>query len=175
VSDVVVGAPDPDFTAGLPTKRMAAGVLFTDTAGRVLLVEPAYKSYWEIPGGCVEADESPLAAARREIAEELALDRAVGRLLAVDWVPPRPGRTEGLMMVFDGGVLDAPTVATIRVPSQELRGYAFCDADQAAARLPPLLVRRVTECLAARESGAVAYLEDGCPVGPVDAAGRLAG
>ncbi|WP_412102692.1 NUDIX domain-containing protein [Plantactinospora sp. KLBMP9567] len=34
------------------------GLLFTDPAGRVLLVEPTYKEHWEIPGGCVEADES---------------------------------------------------------------------------------------------------------------------
>lgn len=51
-----------DYTATLPRKRMAAAVLFTDVAGRALLVEPAYKDYWEIVGGCVEDNESPLLA-----------------------------------------------------------------------------------------------------------------
>jgi 8-oxo-dGTP diphosphatase len=61
-----------DYTAGLPTKRMAAAVLFFDDTDRLLLVDPAYtKTYWELPGGCVEADESPRAAAVREIQEEL--------------------------------------------------------------------------------------------------------
>jgi hypothetical protein len=34
------------FTATLPRKRMGAGVLLSDEAGRVLLVEPTYKDYW---------------------------------------------------------------------------------------------------------------------------------
>ena len=38
------------YSATLPRKRMAAGVLFRDHDGRVLLVEPVYKDYWEIPG-----------------------------------------------------------------------------------------------------------------------------
>ena len=29
----------------------------------------------------------------------------VGRLLAVDWVPPQRGRTESVVIVFDGGVV----------------------------------------------------------------------
>jgi 8-oxo-dGTP diphosphatase len=42
-----------DYTASLPTKRMAAAVLFFDDTDRLLLVEPAYtKTYWELPGGC---------------------------------------------------------------------------------------------------------------------------
>ena len=44
-----------DFTATLPRKRMGAAVLLSDERGRVLLVEPVYKDYWEIPGGAVEA------------------------------------------------------------------------------------------------------------------------
>ena len=58
--------------AGLARVRAAAGVLFRDEAGRVLLVRPTYKGGWEVPGGAVEADESPLAAARREVREEPA-------------------------------------------------------------------------------------------------------
>src|SRR3954454_11941199 len=81
-----------DFTATLPRKRMGAGVLLSDDRGRVLLVEPTYKDYWEIPGGAVEADESPYDAVVRELKEELALPVQPGRSLVTDWVPPRPGR-----------------------------------------------------------------------------------
>jgi 8-oxo-dGTP pyrophosphatase MutT (NUDIX family) len=49
--------------------------------------EPVYKTDWEIPGGAVEADESPRTTAIREIEEELGLVVAPGRLLVVDWVP----------------------------------------------------------------------------------------
>jgi ADP-ribose pyrophosphatase YjhB (NUDIX family) len=79
----------PDAPDALPGKHMAAGVLFRDRANRVLLVEPSYKPNWEIPGGVVEADESPWAAASRELAEELGWDGPVGRLLVVDHVRPQ--------------------------------------------------------------------------------------
>jgi 8-oxo-dGTP pyrophosphatase MutT (NUDIX family) len=152
-----------DFTATLPTKRMGAGVLFLDDAGRVLIVEPTYKDDWEIPGGSVEADESPYAAARREVTEELGLTRQPGALLVVDWVPPRDGRTEGLMLLFDGGRLTAEEIAGLVVPADELRGFAFCGEVDAARLLPPRLARRVAAGLRARQTGAVAYLEDGSP------------
>ena len=150
-----------DFTATLPRKRMGAGVLFHDPAGRVLLVEPTYKPWWELPGGAVEADESPRAAAAREVAEELGLTIVPGRLLVVDWVPPRPGRTEGVMFVFDGGEVHTEAAARIRVPPDELRGWAWCTAAEAEERLSPLLARRTVAALAAVVDGTTAYLHDG--------------
>lgn len=35
----------------LPRKRMAAGALFVDGLGRVLLVDPVYRGTWDLPGG----------------------------------------------------------------------------------------------------------------------------
>ena len=156
-----MGIQVSDHTATLARKRMAASVLFFDDADRVLLVEPTYKPYWELPGGAVEADESPHAAACREVTEELALSRSAGRLLAVDWVPPQPNRTEGVIFVFDGGHLSSVEGAALTVPPDELRGWSWCTVEEAAERLSPLLARRLVEALRARESGEVAYLENG--------------
>ncbi|GAB1639633.1 NUDIX domain-containing protein [Krasilnikovia sp. MM14-A1259] len=150
-----------DFTATLPRKRMGAGVLLTDPAGRVLLVEPQYKPYWEVPGGCVEADESPHAAAVRELKEELGLPVQPGRVLVTDWVPPRPDRTEGLMIVFDGGVLTPEQTVDIRLPADELRSWAWCTAQEAETRLSELLARRVAAAIRARAEGTSVYLENG--------------
>jgi 8-oxo-dGTP pyrophosphatase MutT (NUDIX family) len=153
----------PEHTALLPRKRMAAAVLLHDGADRVLLVEPSYKDHWELPGGCVEADESPYDAAVREAAEELGIAVRPGRLLAVDWVPPRPDRTEGVMFVFDGGQLDAAAAATIRVPADELSGWAWCTLTEADLRLSGILARRLRACRLASAQGLTLYLQDGEP------------
>jgi 8-oxo-dGTP diphosphatase len=83
--------PPDQYIASLARKRMAAGALFRDKDGLVLLVDPTYKPTWVLPGG-PSRKESPQAACRREVAEELGLDRVPGRVLVVDWVPPRPER-----------------------------------------------------------------------------------
>jgi ADP-ribose pyrophosphatase YjhB (NUDIX family) len=142
---------------------MAASAFFRDVAGRVLLVDPVYKEPWDLPGGAVEAEESPHAACRREVLEELGLDRPPGRVLAVDWVPSRPERPEGLVVVYDGGMLSAGETAAIRLTDGELAGFAFVDRDEVAGLVTPLLARRVAACLDAVETGSVAALENGSP------------
>jgi 8-oxo-dGTP diphosphatase len=65
------------------------------------------------------------------------------------------------MLVFDGGRLSAREVGGLVLPSDELRGYMLCTVEEAAARLSPVLARRLAAAVAARVSGVVAYLEDG--------------
>jgi ADP-ribose pyrophosphatase YjhB (NUDIX family) len=162
--------PPDQYVASLARKRMAATAFFRDEEGRVLVVDPVYKPVWGLPGGAAEADESPNAACRREVAEELGLDRPPGRVLAVDWVPARtigPDRTvlpDGVIIVYDGGVLSPEEVKEIVLADGELAGFEFVTADEAAKRVTPLLARRITACLEAVETGTAATLENGSPV-----------
>jgi ADP-ribose pyrophosphatase YjhB (NUDIX family) len=153
--------PPEEYFASLARKRMAAGALFRDAEGRVLLVDPVYRDTWGLPGGSVEADESPQAGCRREVAEELGLDRPPGRLLVVDWVPPLDVRTEGLSLVYDGGILRPAEIAAISVPADELAGFALVPPAAVAERVDPLAGRRIAACLAALASGRTLSLEDG--------------
>jgi 8-oxo-dGTP diphosphatase len=149
------------YSATLPRKRMAAGVLLRDGAGRVLLVEPTYKDHWELPGGAVEADESPYDAAIREVTEELGIVVAPGPMLVVDWVPPLDDRTEGVIIVYDGGIVGPGLAARIRLNRGELRSWAWSTLLEADTRLSPLLARRVRAAIRAAVDGATTYLEDG--------------
>lgn len=143
--------PEPEFVEGiaarLPRKRVAAGALLRDGDGRILLVEPVYKPTWELPGGVVEADEPPLDACRRELLEELGLAPEIGRLLVVDWVPRRGPWHDGVMFVFDGGVLSDAQLAGVRLPADELRAVHRTTLPEAAPHLLPLLARRIAAAL----------------------------
>lgn len=156
--------PPGHWSLQLPRKREAAGALFFDEHGRVLIVDPTYAPGWDYPGGVVEPEEAPYAAACREIREELGLSRQLGQLIAVDWEPRTPSiPIEGLTMVFDGGVLSAEDIASIRLPADELQAYDWCPTDQLDNRLPALYARRIHAAIEARAAGRVAYLENGFP------------
>jgi 8-oxo-dGTP diphosphatase len=65
-------APPIAFTR---TILVTAAALY-DADGRVLLqeyVKPAYRGYWEFPGGKLEDGETPAAALVRELREELGV------------------------------------------------------------------------------------------------------
>ncbi|WP_300012131.1 NUDIX hydrolase [Pseudonocardia sp.] len=139
----------------------AAGALFVDDEGRVLIVEPTYKPRWEIPGGQVERGETPREACLRELREELGLDLPLGRLLVVDWAPHV--RDEHVRFVFDGGTLTDAQLDGIELTTGELASWAFLPPDELFVMLTPRLVRRVTAALEARGEGVTSYLEHGAP------------
>ncbi|MBG0829737.1 NUDIX hydrolase [Planomonospora sp. ID67723] len=155
---------DP-YAASLGRKWVSSGALIRDAAGAVLLVDPVYKPQWDVPGGVVEAGESPTAACRRELAEELGLDRPTGRLLAVDWIAPRPGWPDGMMLLYDGGVLTPGEIAAIRLPADELAGWMLADPDRVPSLVPAALARRIAAALRAAADGTVISLDGGHPVG----------
>jgi 8-oxo-dGTP diphosphatase len=154
--------PDLAYIAGLTRVRAAAGAVIQDEQGRVLLVRPTYKEGWLLPGGALEPDESPLAACRRELTEEIGFAPPLGELLCVDWVPSRPPWDGGLVFLFDGGVLAPAQIAGITLPADELEGFEFVPPDDLDAMLARPAAPRVRACLARRGHGAV-YLEDGAP------------
>ncbi|MGK4579420.1 NUDIX hydrolase [Kitasatospora sp. HPMI-4] len=145
-----------EYLASLPRIRAKARMLFTDAAGRVLLVRlrPLEdRPYWTLPGGSVEADrEMPRAAARREIREELGWDREPGRLLGLDW-SAGPGGPAAMVYVFDGGEVTADLLGRIRLQPQELVEWGMFTPAQAREVLSEHALSRLQACLAVREAG----------------------
>jgi 8-oxo-dGTP pyrophosphatase MutT (NUDIX family) len=153
--------PVDQYVASLARKRMATGVLFRDKAGRVLLIEPSYKLNWEIPGGAVEADESPWDTAVRELGEELGWDRPLGRLLVVDYVRPQDSRPEGVVFVFDGGVLDETDLVGMVFGDGEILSAGFHTVAEARGKVKPLLADRLDAALQAVEMSSTVLCEQG--------------
>ena len=146
-----------DTSATFATPRVAAGVLFRDSAGRVLLVKPSYKDGWEIPGGYVEKAESPRAAAVREVQEELGVDLDVTDLLVLDWAP-HPNEGDKLLVIFRGGVLTDQHLASFRLSPDEIIEARFFDVAELDSLMPSRLARRVAEAASQDHS---TYLEHG--------------
>ncbi|MFD9005653.1 NUDIX domain-containing protein [Streptomyces sp. NPDC059582] len=156
----------PDFAtyiAGLPRVIAGAAALFRDTAGRVLLVEPNYREGWALPGGTIESDdgETPRQGARRETAEEIGLDRELGRLLAVDWVHGT-GRPPLVAYLYDGGTLGEEDLGAIRLQEEELLSWRLVAREDLADHLTGSLGRRVLAALDVLAKGTgTAELENG--------------
>lgn len=151
----------------LPKKRVTAGCLLFDAAGQLLIVNPNYKDGWEIPGGVVEANESPLDGCIREVREELGIERRPLRLLCVDYAGETSQRTESLNFMFYGGILTAGEIAAVRLPGDELTEFRFVGPDEASGLLKRRLRKRVVFCLTLLKTGEMAYLEEEEPAWPV--------
>jgi len=152
---------DGHFTARQPTKRMAADCLFTDEAGRVLILDPPYKEAWDLPGGIVERGESPRLAAQREIQEELGLAVEPGALLVVDWVAQSGDFTEIVALLFDGGVLGPADIDAMVLDPSEVQRHRFVSLGDAEGLLEAGQLARVAAGLEALACGRTAYLENG--------------
>jgi 8-oxo-dGTP diphosphatase len=150
----------------LPAIPVSAGALIFDRAGRLLILNPTYKTGWTIPGGVMEADgETPWEACRREVREECGIDLRRGRLACMDFRRPRPGRPGGVRFLFDCGQVGDKALAGIVVQPEEVSEYRLADLRDALALLRGPIRRRVRAATGRKRP---VYLEDGRPVPGVD-------
>jgi 8-oxo-dGTP diphosphatase len=150
-----------DPAAKFATPRIAAGALFVDD-DRVLLVHKTYGNGWDIPGGYVDVGESPAAACRRELREELSIDRQPERLLVVDWAP-NDSEGDKILYVFDCGEV-GDDVTGIKFRDGEVDRCEWVPVGLVAGYAIPRLARRLARAYEARSAGIPQYLEHGEPV-----------
>ncbi|RSN26480.1 NUDIX hydrolase [Streptomyces sp. WAC 05977] len=156
--------PFDDYVRSLNRKRMSAGVVFHDPAGRVLIVEPSYKEHWDIPGGACDEGEPPWRTADREIREELGIARPPGQLIVIDYIPADDRMPEGMAFVFDGGEITDDDVAKLDLRDPEILSVSLVQLNDAATKLKPILARRIAAALDAARSAKLVICEDGRPV-----------
>ena len=140
-------------------KRVAADVLIRDPAGRVLVVDPTYKQGWDLPGGMIEANESPRTGARRELTEELRLAVVPGRPLVIEWVDAHGPWDDQIVLVFDGGTLTDAQIAAIEIGDDEIADWRFVDPHEPDVPLRAHLRWRLGHAVDALASDTVRYLE----------------
>jgi len=152
------------YYQNLPRRYLGAGALITDDNDRILLVEPAYKPTWEIPGGSVDASEAPRTACQRELGEELSLYRTIGPLLVMDHQTQDEPRGDSIMFIYDGGTLDDTLIATLRLPDTELVSFRFVDACDLDQFTRPTLASRIRIALRARHEGTLIECHNSDPL-----------
>lgn len=116
-------------------------VLAFDTDGRLLLIRHSYgNNSWMLPFGGIGRGEEPLAAARRELAEEVALALADPHCLAIV-TEPLYGTTNRVHL-FSGRAAGA-----LAIDGREIVEAGFFAPHALPADLSPALRRNLPEWL----------------------------
>jgi len=104
---------------------VAAGTILHDGAGRLCLVRRAHEpglGKWSFPGGFVDLDEEPAAAALREAREETGYDAELGSLVGA-YGSLGPRRKRVVILVYAARVKGAPDPETASEEVAELRWF----------------------------------------------------
>ncbi|HVC42568.1 MAG TPA: NUDIX hydrolase [Candidatus Saccharimonadales bacterium] len=134
------------------TIRIRVGALIWRD-GKVLLVrhERGGRSYWLVPGGGVDAGETMVSAAARELLEETGYQVEIGRLLLVcEAIDPKPSGRHVINAVY-AGTVRAGTLA-VGQDDRSLRDAMWhpLEALEALEMYPPIGAELLAVC---RENG----------------------
>ena len=147
------------YLADLPQKRMGVGCLLLNEHEKMLILQPTYKDHWLLPGGVIEANESPREACIREVKEETSIQCQPTRLLCVDYVSDRSKNLESVQFIFSGGIVNNKT--KINLPQQEISCYQFLSPKKAISLLGVHSQARLASCLPYLLTQQTIYLENG--------------
>ena len=100
-----------------PTYTVAAKVYLTNPDGHFLVVKPVYHPGWDIPSGHVDKNESPDAAAVRELFEETGIKISTLEQRSVIFQP----LCNTIQVIFSGTVDPTPSVKPDNVEISEAR------------------------------------------------------
>ena len=116
-----------------PKKMVVVKTIIKSELGNILIAKPTYKNTWQLPGGGVDAEESPEDAVVREVSEELNLNIAKQALKIVGTIHKKNDDTLFLMYEYGETVAEYEDFV---LPSDELKAYEFVDINELSGRLP---------------------------------------
>lgn len=141
--------------------RVSAGMVALH-GDSVAMVRTTYKDYWDVPGGYVEPGESPEAACRREVYEELDIDPGSLIFASVDWAPTNK-EGDKMLFLFAAPDVSPTTLAEARFNDGEIAEVRFVPFADLDGYTIPRLARRLRATIEAIRTGATIYLEHGTP------------
>ena len=140
-------APDPNSITPSTPDFIVSAVVLRDIDGRILVVRKRGTSKYMLPGGKIEAGESPAEAAVRELHEEVGADLEPESLAFLgEWTAPAANEA-GLSV--HGHIFEHPWIDGLAVRA-EIEDLLWLHPDEMVMRddLAPLLVTRVLPALA---------------------------
>ncbi|PID31285.1 hypothetical protein CR983_01915 [Candidatus Saccharibacteria bacterium] len=116
-----------DMISKLDRRSSSANVIIENSAGQLLVVKANYKSYWTLPGGWIDAGETPSAAAVREVREEVGIEVRVEDLSLDSLIVRRSDTMITYLFVFRLNVpIDTPPDA-LQLQAEEIDQAAHVD------------------------------------------------
>lgn len=153
--------PDDVYFKSLDRKRGSACVLFIRD-GKLLVLSFSYKKGLELPGGRIDARESPDECAIRECREEIGVEAKLLQCLGVDYYRSTVERGDAYHFTFLGDLGDQE----IRIDKKEVTGYQWLPVAEAVAEITkqtPLFGSGLDKLIATIGGGTL-YCREGQPV-----------
>ncbi|MEZ4156721.1 MAG: NUDIX hydrolase [Candidatus Paceibacterota bacterium] len=149
----------PGLYYSRPRKLVGVSVIFRNGKGDFLIAKPTYREDWLFIGGIVDEEESPFAAALREVKEEIGLEFSSLPLLSICHASGDELVPDHLKFSFDGGVLTDEQINSIVLQESELSEYKFLPLE----KLEGLVTQRSFEvaqlALKSQETGKAYFLD----------------
>lgn len=149
-----------EYFASLHKVRMGLFGVYLNDIGEVLLVKPKYLDGWLLPGGALEAGETPFAGVKREMQEEVGLELKSSRVLALTHNKARGEVTEYLGWVFYGGILSPKEISQIKHRTDEIEKHAFVKPVKVIEYTKGIIKNLDRILNKTLEDGSMMYLED---------------
>lgn len=126
------------WVASLDARFSSAAVLIENSKGELLILKANYKDNWGLPSGVVDAGESPLAAAIREVKEETNID-VVPDELSLAMVASRQSEEWLSHQFVFAAALPDDRLAHIHLQESEIEDSYFISKEEVAQANFPLL------------------------------------